>query len=124
MGIMQENGMLSATWENLSPSQLESFLATYASPVRRSVGGAWCPKHDKRPMARREAMTKAAVPWPETTIHLARLRLLPRLVKAPITLLALLQTAAADEWQQTIRNDLADLQALLPSLLASLPDPK
>ena len=75
-------------------------------------------------MARREAMTKAAVPWPETAIQLARLRLLPRLVKTPITLLALLQTAAADEWQQTMRNDLAALQALLPSLLASLPDPK
>ena len=75
-------------------------------------------------MARREAMTEAAVPWPETAIHLARLRLLPRLVKAPCTLLALLQTPAADEWQQTMRNDLAAVQALLPSLLASLPDPK
>ena len=44
--------------------------------------------------------------------------------KAPVTLLALLQTAAASEWQQTIRDDLTTLRAHLPKLLEALPDPK
>ena len=73
---------------------------------------------------RREALTKAEVVWPETAILVARFRLLPRLVKAPVTLLALLQTAAASEWQQTIRDDLTTLRAHLPKLLEALPDPK
>ena len=94
-----------ATWETLTPPQMDTFSVAYVSPVRRAVGGAWCPKQNVKPMARREAMTKAEVLWPETAILLARLRSLPRLVKAPVTLLALLQTPAAAEWQQTMKDD-------------------
>ena len=112
-----------ATWETLTTQQMEAFSVAYVSPVRRAVGGAWCPKQNVKPMARREAMTKAEVLWPETAILLARLRSLPRLVKAPVTLLALLQTPAAAEWQQTMKDDLNAMRAHLPKLLKALPSP-
>ena len=41
----------------------------------------------------------------------------------PVTLLALLQTAAESEWQQTMKDDLTVLRARLPKLLKALPDP-
>ena len=106
----------SAAWWPLTPKQQESFAVTYKSPVKRAVGGSWPPKDKEKPLSKREALSRAAFPWPETALRIARPRLLNRLLHGPDVLLALLQSHAGTESQQT-KDDLLDLKLTLPKSL-------
>ena len=74
-------------------------------------------------MARREALARASIPWPETARTKARFRLLARILRGKEALIMLLQTPAAAQWQVTLKADLTELKAALPHLLRELPDP-
>ena len=106
------------TWWPLTPKQQEAFAVTYTSPSRRAVGGSWSPKNKVKPLDKREALSRASFPWPETTLRIARLRLLNRVLHCPPVLLALLQSPAGTERQQMAKLDLADLKNTLPTTSA------
>ena len=74
-------------------------------------------------MGRREALSRASVPCPETAPRIARLRLLNKVLHGPAVLLALLQSAAGLEWKQMTKDDLANLNLILPRPLLELPSP-
>ena len=67
-------------------------------------------------MARREALARASIPWPETARTKARFRLLARILRGKEALIMLLQTPAAAQWQVTLKADLTELKAALPHL--------
>ena len=113
----------STTWWPLTPKQQEEFAVTYTSPIKRAVGGAWSPKSREKPVSNRDALSLAAFPRPETALRIARLRLLSRLSHGPVVLLALLQTHAGTEWQQTTRDDLQNFKITLSGALQKLPSP-
>ena len=72
-------------------------------------------------MGRREALSRASVPWPETVLRIAHVKLLRGVLRGPIVLQALLLTPAGSQWQQSIKADLSDLKAMLPDILRALP---
>ena len=116
---------LAGTWPELSVNQLAKVGSAYYRPLRMITG-----THKRVPEGD-AATSNAAVarqlqmPIIEWVIAISRLRFAAKVSRRPRDFLtALLQGEGGANWRSAVTASCRSLQQLLPSKLATLPDPR